>query len=98
MCYLIVAVALVALFPLTASAQSIVGAWERVSITIEGGQNPRTVSDSTCHVHSTTNDRKRGSFLPGAPFLSRTREFRRRIAEVRGTSPVRNDRSAVKIS
>ncbi len=42
--YLIIAVALVALFPLTTSAQSIVGAWERVSITIEGGRNSRTVN------------------------------------------------------
>ena len=42
--YLIVAIAFVALFPLTTSAQSIVGAWERVSITFEGGPNPRTVN------------------------------------------------------
>ena len=40
---LIVAVALVALFPLTTSAQSIEGAWERVDITFEGGPNPRTL-------------------------------------------------------
>ncbi len=37
--YLIVAVALVALFPLTASAQSLEGLWQRTQITIEGGGN-----------------------------------------------------------
>ena len=38
-----IAVALLALFPMTTSAQSIVGAWDRVDITFEGGPNPRTV-------------------------------------------------------
>ena len=37
------AVALVALFPLATSAQSIEGVWERVDIKFEGGPNPRTV-------------------------------------------------------
>ncbi len=43
--YLIVAVALVALFPLTTSAQSIEGVWERVDAVFEGGPNPRTVQE-----------------------------------------------------
>ncbi len=38
----IIAVALVALFPLTTSAQSFEGAWQRVSATFEGGGNSRT--------------------------------------------------------
>ena len=41
--YFIVAIALVALFPLTTSAQSIEGVWERVDAVFEGGPNPRTV-------------------------------------------------------
>ena len=40
--YLIVAVALVALFPLTTAAQSLEGGWQRTSITFEGGPNPGT--------------------------------------------------------
>ncbi len=43
--YLIVAVALVALFPLTTAAQSIEGVWERVDAVFEGGPNPRTVQE-----------------------------------------------------
>ena len=42
---LIIVAALVALFPLTASAQSIEGVWERVDITYEGGPNPETVKE-----------------------------------------------------
>ena len=40
--YFIIVIALVALFPLTTSAQSLEGGWQRTSITFEGGQNPGT--------------------------------------------------------
>ena len=53
--YLIVAVALVALFPLTTSAQSLEGVWQRTEITFEGGGNTTTVTQPGLTIFTDTH-------------------------------------------
>ncbi len=53
--YLIVAVALVALFPLAASAQSLEGVWQRTEITFEGGGNTTTVTQPGLTIFTDTH-------------------------------------------